>query len=95
MRTDSRSIRCKVELGTVRLLACQADGRLDARQRRAQLVRHIVEQAPLPVDERFEPLRHAIKVAPQHRQLVAPRAQALTQSRRQVTLGQRPQRTLQ
>ena len=56
----------------LRALAHQADRRLQARERRAQLVRHVVQQPPLRGDQLLQLLRHAVEVAPEIGDLVAP-----------------------
>jgi hypothetical protein len=49
----------------------QADGGLQSSQRRAQLVRDVVQQSPLGADQDLQLLRHAIEITPQIRNLVA------------------------
>ena len=54
-----------------RVLACQSDRRLQPRERRAQLVGHVVQQAPLRRHEALELLRHAVEVVAEIGDLVA------------------------
>ena len=69
----------------VRLLVRQTDGRLQARQRRAQFVRHIVQQTRLALHEAAQTARHAVEIAAQVRQFIAALA-AGVKTRRQVAM---------
>jgi len=70
-----------------RLLAQQADGRLQAGERRAQFVRDVVQEAPLAVHQGLKARRHAVEIAPEIGQLVAPAAHFQRQPLPQATVG--------
>jgi hypothetical protein len=64
----------------------QAERRLHARQRRAQLMRHVVQQAALAIHQRAQACAHAVEVASQVDQFVAALG-AGAEAWRQVTGG--------
>jgi hypothetical protein len=65
----ARSARASLEL--VGILARESDRRLQPRERRAQLVGHVVQQAPLRCHEALKLLRHAVEVVAEIGDLVA------------------------
>ena len=69
------------------LLVGQADGGLQARQRRAQFVRHIMQQTGLAIHEMAQAPRHAVEIAAQVRQFIAALAAGVKAGRQVAVRG--------
>ena len=92
MRAASRSMR-SIEASTAAgLLARKPDRRLQAGERRAQLVRDVVQQPPLSVHQLLELRGRAIKVATEVRELVASAPHAVADADVEVALRRRVER---
>ena len=71
-------------LKALRLLAHQPYNRTQARQRGAHFMRHVVQQAPLPLHQLIDVMRHAVEIPTQIGQLVASTSHRLRDIRRQL-----------
>ena len=92
MRSASRSMRSIAAVEIVGMLPRKADRGLQARERRAQLVRNVVQQAALPVHQQLELRRGAIEIATEVRELVAPPPHAVADAHIQVAVRRRIER---
>jgi len=76
----------------LRILPQQPRRGVQARERRAQFMRQIVQQAGLGGNQGLELLRHAIEVAAQIRDFIAPAAHAGEHARVELALRRRVER---
>src|ERR1700726_4829694 len=82
-------------LGLIRILAYQPGRYLQARERRAQFVRHIVQQATLTLHRGFQPSGHAVEVTTEIGQLVMAGAEVWRDPPVEITRGCRFKRPAQ
>jgi hypothetical protein len=71
------------------LLTRETHGNLQARQGRAQFMRHVVKKSALPIHQALQALCHAVEIAPQISQFIAAAAHVSTKTHCQIALGHR------